>query len=246
MPRKLANSSSTDPSPDDSLATSQSTLGRSWRVSTILRTYASWIASTRRVEGEHLKIVDRRGGNPVDVVPAVERVALDVIRRWAEVEPPTVEQQHADVDPGRTSCRNPITESAEVALVELIEIESGLSVLGRTRSGSRPRLRRHVEVVVPACCLGPELLPPPEPDEVVAALGQELEITLEVESLGLVRILDSRSHPVLQVVPDVRAGEVDRPAGGRTGAMREIARIDLRHDERSGIGRNIRDGHVRA
>jgi hypothetical protein len=41
MPRNAANSSVTVPPPHDSLATSHSTLGRSWTVSTTLRTYAS-------------------------------------------------------------------------------------------------------------------------------------------------------------------------------------------------------------
>jgi hypothetical protein len=51
IPKNNANSFVTDPSPDDSFATSQSTFGRSWRVSTTCRMYASSISWTRASSG---------------------------------------------------------------------------------------------------------------------------------------------------------------------------------------------------
>ena len=49
--------------------------------------------------------------------------------------------------------------------------------------------------------LGPELLPAPEPDEVVPAVAEEVQVRGEVQTFRLVRRLGARAHAVLQVSP---------------------------------------------
>jgi hypothetical protein len=68
-------------------------------------------------------------------------------------------------------------------------------------------------VVVAAGGLGPDLLPPPQADEVVTALGQEAQVAVVVEALGLVGGVRARPHAVVEVVPDVGTGQVDGAAG---------------------------------
>jgi hypothetical protein len=47
----------------------------------------------------------------------------------------------------------------------------------------------------------------------VATLCEEAQVAVEVEALGIGGTLGSRTHPVVEVVPDVRAGEVDGALG---------------------------------
>jgi hypothetical protein len=58
--------------------------------------------------------------------------------------------------------------------------------------------------------LRPELLPAPEPDEVVTVLLEELEVRAIVEWLWGLRAIRTGTHAVVEVVPDVRACQVDR------------------------------------
>ena len=74
--------------------------------------------------------------------------------------------------------------------------------------------------------LGPELLPAPEPDEVVAALAQQVEVRREVELFGRAAAGRAGAHAIMEVVVEVRAGQVDRPlARGIAARDGEVARI---------------------
>jgi hypothetical protein len=44
-------------------------------------------------------------------------------------------------------------------------------------------------------------------------LPPEAQVAVEVEALGIGGTLGTRTHPVVEVVPDVRAGEVDGALG---------------------------------
>jgi hypothetical protein len=135
--------------------------------------YASWSSWTRRSSGEDLVVDDRVDPDPVDVVHGVERVAFDVVGRRAEVEGPPFEEHHRDVDASVPRSGSAIAETVQEGLVEAVEIELRLAVLGLARSGPRPWLRGHAEVEVAAGGLEPELLPTPEPDEVVAGSSRK-------------------------------------------------------------------------
>jgi hypothetical protein len=56
---------------------------------------------------------------------------------------------------------------------------------------------------IPARGLRPELLPTPEPDEVVPPLLEEVEVSVVIELLGSVGTLGAGPHPIVEVVPDV-------------------------------------------
>ena len=51
-----------------------------------------------RIERKHLVVEDRGDPDPIDVVRGMERVALHIVWRRAEVESPTVEEHHCNVD----------------------------------------------------------------------------------------------------------------------------------------------------
>jgi hypothetical protein len=70
-------------------------------------------------------------------------------------------------------------------------------------------------VEFPSGDLGLELLPAPEPDEVVAALLEEVEVGVLVELLEGIGPARAGTHPIVQIVPDVRAGQVDGRAVAR-------------------------------
>jgi hypothetical protein len=76
-----------------------------------------------------------------------------------------------------------------------------------------------------------KLLPPPEPDEVVTAIGQQLQIGVEVEPFRVFGAVVARTQPVVKVVVDMRAGEIDRPF--RSLRCREIPGVVARDDERT-------------
>jgi hypothetical protein len=187
----------------------------------------------QRVEWQHLQVVDGGRGYAVDVVAGVERVALDVVRCGAEVQGPAVEEHDPDVDARLAGGDHPLPQPLEVAGVQPVEVEPGPAVLGRARTRPDPGLRGHVEVVGAAGRLRSDLLPAPEPDEVVPAVAEEVQVRGEVQPFRLVRRLGARAHAVLQVVPDVRAGEVDRAAGVLAGRRGEVARVAVRDDQRT-------------
>jgi hypothetical protein len=123
-----------------------------------------------RVEREDLVVVDRGDPDPVDVVGSVERMAPDVVGRRCEVEAEALEEHHRDVDALFAGRDDAIAEPVEVGLVEPREVELRLAVPGHARPGPRPRLRRHTEMDVDGGQPALELLPAPQPDELLSAM----------------------------------------------------------------------------
>ena len=183
------------------------------------------------VEREDLVVEDRPDRDAVHIVARVERVSLDVHRRRAQVDPPALEQHHVDVHPAVARIGHPAAQSVEELLVERLQIELRLPVRRLARSGARPRLGRHAQVVVGRGGVGAELLPSPQTDEVVAALLEEVEILAEVHPLRIVRARLPRPHPIVEVVPQMGAGQVDGSLVGPL-ANREVSRVPRRHHER--------------
>jgi hypothetical protein len=101
-------------------------------------------------------------------------MALDVVRRRAEVQAESIEEHHGDVDATVTRGHHAVAEPVEVRLVETGQVEPRLAVGRRAGPGSRPRLGCHAQMEAAAGRLGPEVFPTPEPDEVVPALGEEV------------------------------------------------------------------------
>src|SRR5688572_10220853 len=134
-----------------------------------------------RVEREYLIINDRLDRGAIDIVHSVERVTFDMIWRGAEVEGPAVEEHDPNVDALITCGNDPLSKPFKVAFVENIEIELWLSIFRLPRTSSQPGLRRHTQMVAPSSRLRPELLPAPEPDEVVTVLLEELEICIVIK-----------------------------------------------------------------
>jgi hypothetical protein len=136
-----------------------------------------------------------------------------------------------DVHAPRTRGGRPFAQAVEELLVERFEVEPRLAVAGLAGACSSPRLRRHAEVVIGRCRVRAELLPTPQTDEVVAAFLEEVEVLAEVHPLRLVRTRLPRPHPVVEVVPQVGAGQVDGSLIGPL-ANREVSRVPRRHRER--------------
>jgi hypothetical protein len=81
------------------------------------------------------------------------------------------------------------------------------------------------------------LLPTPEADEVVPALLEEVEVRVVVEHFGVRAALGSRAHAILEVVPDMRAGEEHGSFLLRDiGVDGEVTRVLRRHGEWTGNG----------
>jgi hypothetical protein len=108
----------------------------------------------------------------------------------------------------------------------------------------------HAQVEVGPGALGLELLPAPKPDEVVAVLDQEVEVGAEVQLLRGLGAARAGAHAVVQVVPDVRAGQIRRLlVGGVAGCGREVAWVGRRDRQGSmgslgsppGVGRGVHD-----
>jgi hypothetical protein len=167
-----------------------------------------------RVQRQDLVVQDRADPDPVEVVGRVEGVPFDVVGRRAEVQGPAVEEHHPDVDAAPAGGDDAVAEPLEERLVEAVQVEAGLAVGGRSRAGPRPGLGGHAEVEVAPGGLRPELLPAPQPDEVVAVLDQEVEVGAIVQLLGGLGASPAGTHAVVQVVPDVRAGQIHRPLTG--------------------------------
>jgi len=51
--------------------------------------------------------------------------------------------------------------------------------------------------------LGLELLPSPKPDEIMTVLFEELKVSTVVELLWSLRTVQSGTHAVMEVVPDM-------------------------------------------
>jgi len=133
------------------------------------------------IERQNLIIEDRGDPDPVDVVVGMEWMTLDMIRRGAEVDGPTVKEHNGDVDT-LIACRNhPLSQAVKIGLIKRLQIELWLVVLRGSWSGSRPWLRGHAEVITAPGGLGLKLLPAPEADEVVTVLLEEVKIGIEVE-----------------------------------------------------------------
>src|SRR5437867_5671355 len=97
------------------------------------------------------------------------------------------------------------------ARVEAVEVELRLAVGGCAGAGPRPRLRCHAAVDAGHRELALELLPAPQPDEVVAVRLEEVEVVAEVEPLRLGRAFEPEAQAIVQVVVDMRASQVDQP-----------------------------------
>ena len=178
------------------------------------------------VEREDLVIDDGGDTDAVDVVGRVERMALDVVGRGREVEAEAFEQHDRDVDARATGDDDAVAETVEVGPVEGREVELWLAIRRHTRAGARPGLRRHAEVDVGRGEVALELFPPPEPDEVVAVVPEEPEVGSVVELLRLVRAVAAEAQAVVEIVVDVRTGQVDDPPFGLVaGCDREVARV---------------------
>src|SRR6266516_6319842 len=177
-----------------------------------------------RVERKYLIIEDRFDRNVTNIVLTEEWMSLNVIGRRAEVQSPTVEEHHRDIDP-LPACRNDaLAEPVEVGRVERVKVELRRAIPCVSSACSWPRLRRHTEMETASCSLRLELLPTPEPDEVVVMLLQELEIGVVINLLRSFSAIWAGSHTIVEVIPDVRAGQVDRFLIG-VGCDREIAGI---------------------
>src|SRR4051794_39321483 len=119
------------------------------------------------IEGEHLIIDDRADANVIDVVGGMERVALDVVRRSGQVKAEAFEKHDGGIDTRASGGNHPFPKSIEVVLIKSREIELRFAILGSSRSGSGPGLRRHTKVHISLSEVAAKLFPAPEPDEVV-------------------------------------------------------------------------------
>jgi len=104
-----------------------------------------------------------------------------------------------------------LAQAVEEAPVEAVEVELRLAVCGRAGAGPRPRLRCHAAVDAGHRKLALELLPPPQPDEVVAVRLEEVEVLAEVEPLWLGGAVGPEAQAIVQVVVHMRASQVDQP-----------------------------------
>ena len=98
-----------------------------------------------------------------------------------------------------------IPQPVEVGRIELRQVEPGCSVPGSPRPGPPPRLGRHAQVEVASRGLRPDVLPAPEPDEVVTVVGQERQVgavVVDFRAIGTPENLVQLSlHPPRKVAP---------------------------------------------
>src|SRR5688572_14184784 len=136
-------------------------------------------------------------------------MSLHVIRARAKVERPTVEEHHPYVDTFVTGSDHPFAQAFKISLVELLQIKLWFAILGLSRPGSLPGLRRHAQVIASTSRLGLEQLPAPETDEIVSMVLEKFEISLIIESLGGLITIGPGSHAIMEIIPDVRAGQIN-------------------------------------
>jgi hypothetical protein len=75
--------------------------------------------------------------------------------------------------------------------------------------------------------LRPEMLPAPEPNEVVPVFLEELEVSVVIIYLRRVGALLAGAQAIVKIVVEVRSGQVDDRAVRLTiRSDREVARID--------------------
>lgn len=128
---------------------------------------------------------------------------LNVIRHGAEVDGPTIEEHDRDVDALVPCGYDAVAEAVEVSLVERIQVELRLPIFCSSGSGSQPWLRCHAQVEVASSSLGLEVLPAPEPDEVMAVLLEELDVCVVVVSLWRLGAVGTGTKTIVEVIPDV-------------------------------------------
>ena len=151
-----------------------------------------------------------------------------------EVEGEPVEQHHRDVDAAGPGGLHPAAKPVEVRLVEAGQVEPGLAVHRVARPRPGPRLRGHAQVHLAERDLRPDVLPPPEADEVVAVLLEEVEVGAEVEHLRHVGAVEPGAGAVVEVVVDVGTAQVHRRARASARGGLEVARIGPGDDEAFG------------
>src|SRR5688572_33198551 len=73
-------------------------------------------------------------------------MTLNVIWCGAEMQGPTVEEHHRNINVLFTCSHDSLTQPIEIGLIERIKVELRLAILCITGSGPLPGLRRHTKV----------------------------------------------------------------------------------------------------
>src|SRR5919204_6417788 len=129
----------------------------------------------------------------------MERMALHIVGRSRQVQAEALEQHHRDID-APTAGGDAVAEPVKERFVQPLEVELGLAVPRRARPRAWPWLRCHTAVDVHHRQWAPELLPTPEPDEVVAVLFEKFEVGAVVERLRRVGTVGTETQAVLEIV----------------------------------------------
>ena len=167
------------------------------------------------IEGENLIIDDRGDSNVVDVVGGMKRMTLDVVGNLSQVKAEALEKHDGCIDSGAPGSEYAFSESVEVGLVEARQVKSGLPIPGGSRSSPRPRLWRHAEVHIGRTQLAPKLFPAPEANEVVTPLSEQPQVGVEVEPFWVFWAIAPQPQPIVEVVVDMRAREINRLLRGQ-------------------------------
>src|SRR5215471_15994261 len=133
---------------------------------------------------------------------------LDVVWRHAEVQGEPIEEHHRDIDARGARSSNARAQPLKIGLVEPSKVELRLAVGGCAGTSARPGLRRRTEVGDAAREIRLEVLPAPEPDEVVPVLRKEGEVGAKVEPVGWIGAGRTKAHAVVEVVLEVRASQI--------------------------------------
>ena len=114
-------------------------------------------------------------------------------RAGREMEAEALEEHDRHVDALFAGLDDIAPQPVEVGHVELGEVEGRLAICCRAGAGARPGLRCRTEVKAASGELRPELLPAPQPGEVMAMALEEREIRLVLEVLWWVGALRPRA-----------------------------------------------------